>query len=175
MLVAHKKKSICSQAQIALACRGCHRPGSNTSNMQCSTAAAAGKDQVHAAFIIMASDNSWKGAPDISLLQELLRALDHPAFYVVIHVDQNSSQHFKDAVAALAAEHTRTSLARYPLGCTWAGWQCIHTLATNSIHCLHVLVLIRVSAACKRLTAQPCAQVGILDNEEQALPTSCMG
>ena len=135
MLLAHKQRSICSKAQIALACRGCHRSVSNTSNMQCSTAAAAaGKDQVRVAFIIMASDNSWKGTPDISLLQELLRALDHPAFYVVVHIDQNSSQHFKDAVAALAAEHTRTSIARYPLGCTWAGWRCTHTVSTSCIH-----------------------------------------
>jgi len=135
MLLAHKQRSICSMAQTALACRGCHRSVSNTSNMQCSTAAAAaGKDQVRVAFIIMASDNSWKGTPDISLLQELLRALDHPAFYVVVHIDQNSSQHFKDAVAALAAEHTRTSIARYPLGCTWAGWRCTHTVSTSCIH-----------------------------------------
>ena len=135
MLAAHKLGSIRSRAQITLGCRGCHRPVSNTSNMQCSTAAAAaGIGQVRVAFIIMASDSSWKGAPDISLLQELLRALDHPAFYVVVHIDQNSSQHFKDAVAALAAEHTRTSLARYPLGCTWAGWRCIHTVSTSCIH-----------------------------------------
>ncbi|DBA86694.1 TPA: Xylosyltransferase 2 [Trebouxia sp. C0004] len=101
---------------------GCHRPVSNTSYMKCSTAAvAAEQDQVRVAFIIMASDNSWKGAPDVSLLRELLRALDHPAFYVVVQIDQNSSRNFKDAAAALAAQHTRTSLARYPLGCTWAG------------------------------------------------------
>lgn len=69
----------------------------------------------------MASDNSWKGAPDISLLQELVKALDHPTLYIIIHVDQNSSQQFKEAVAALTAGQTRMSLVKHPLGCTWAG------------------------------------------------------
>ncbi len=77
--------------------------------------------QVYIAFVIMASDNSWKGAPDISLLQELLKALDDPAFHIVIHLDQNSSQKFKDAVTTLVSEQPRTALVKYPLGCTWAG------------------------------------------------------
>ena len=101
--------------------RGCEQPFSDPADSICSAASATDGGQVRIALIIMASDNSWKGAPDISLLQELVKALDHPTFYIIIHVDQNSSQQFKEAVAALTAGQTRTSLVKYPLGCTWAG------------------------------------------------------
>ena len=69
----------------------------------------------------MASDHSWKGAPDISVLQELLKALNDPAFLILIHLDQNSGQHYKDAVSLMIEERPRATLVKQQLRCSWGG------------------------------------------------------
>lgn len=69
----------------------------------------------------MASDNSWKGAPDITVLEELLVILDHPGFHILIHVDQNSTPRFQKQIAQLNDQHNNTALVQYPLACSWAG------------------------------------------------------
>ena len=77
--------------------------------------------QVRIAFIIMTSDHSWKGAPEISVLQELLKALDDPAFLIFIHLDESSSLLFKVAVRAMAEQQPRVTLVQHPMQCTWGG------------------------------------------------------
>ena len=77
--------------------------------------------EVRIAFVIMASDHSWKGAPDISVLQELLKALDDPSFFIFIHLDENSSLNFKVAVRAMAEQQPRVTLVQHPMRCTWGG------------------------------------------------------
>lgn len=69
----------------------------------------------------MASDNSWKGAPNVSVLEELLVILNHPGFHVLIHVDQNSSPGFQKQVAQLTDQHSNTAAVSYPLACYWGG------------------------------------------------------
>lgn len=76
---------------------------------------------VSLAIIVMASDNSWKGVPNMSVLQELLLILEHPAFHILIHVDQNSSPKFQTSLSQLAKQHSQVSLVQYPLACSWAG------------------------------------------------------
>lgn len=69
----------------------------------------------------MTSDHSWKGAPEVSVLQELLKALDDPSFLIFIHLDENSSMNFKVAVRAMAERQPRVTLVQHPMQCTWAG------------------------------------------------------
>lgn len=69
----------------------------------------------------MTSDHSWKGAPDKSVLQELLKVLDDPAFFIFIHLDENSSLLFKVAVRAMAEQQPGVTLVQHPMQCTWGG------------------------------------------------------
>lgn len=70
----------------------------------------------------MTSDHSWKGAPEISVLQELLKVLDDPAFLIFLHLDENSSPLFKVAVRAIAiAAQPRVTLVQHSMRCTWGG------------------------------------------------------
>ena len=135
-MLATKNKHISLNSVIVYCIRGCKRSVRSSVDMSCPTKE---QGEVRIAFVIMASDSSWKGAPDISLLQELLKALDDPAFYIIIHIDQNSSQHFKEAVAALASGQPKISLVQNPLGCTWAGECCPQVPASNSVLCVAIM------------------------------------
>ena len=88
--------------------------------------------EVRIAFIIMTSDHSWKGAPEISVLQELLKALDDPAFFIFIHLDENSSLLFKVAVRAMAEQQPTVILVQHPMQCTWGG-QSIPTSSDSAL------------------------------------------
>ena len=103
---------------VCVCVRGCKRADTIHSTEQCPTKAPG---EVRVAVIVLASDSSWKGAPEISILQELLKALDHPAFLIFIHVDQHSSPTFKDAVNALAEQQSRVQLVKISMGCSWGG------------------------------------------------------
>lgn len=61
------------------------------------------------------------GAPDISVLEELILILDHPGFNVLIHVDQNSSPAFQQKIAQLAKQQDNVAQVTFPLACSWAG------------------------------------------------------
>ena len=100
-----------------LRARGCNHSIDARSQVKCPGKAP---DEVRIAFIILVSDSSWKGAADISVLQEMLHILDDPAFQILIHVDQNSSPQLKAAVAVLV-QQPRTGLVQNQLSCTWGG------------------------------------------------------
>ena len=61
------------------------------------------------------------GAPDITVLEELLMILDFPEFHILIHIDQNSSPGFHRHVTQLAESQHNVALVAYPLACTWGG------------------------------------------------------
>ena len=52
---------------------------------------------------------------------QLLRALDDPAFLVIVHLDENSSREYKAVVRAVVAGSKRASLASSPVPCSWGG------------------------------------------------------
>ena len=52
---------------------------------------------------------------------QLLRALEDPSFLVIVHLDENSSQGYKDVVTSMVGRLEHARLAISPVPCSWGG------------------------------------------------------